>query len=429
MADKDKMARTVSIPVELPEGRFLATMGMCADVFDAHSEWARENRSWSKRRAHRSLYAKLRLEFPELPSAMVQSMRDCALEAAKAVKLKATPRKKRISGIRYDRRTMTLRGRQLTLSCVGGRVRVALDVPDHFKGVFDNHDVWTHKGGTVTRDRDGRFWVRLVYEADMPPKAVGRILGVDLGVRNIAATSDGDVVSNSMVRAAQRRYLHNRRTLQAKGTPSARRRLKAMSGREKRFSRDVNHVVSKWLANRPGVSEIAMEKGLAGTRRKRRGKRLNKAISSWSHGQLREFTIYKAEALGKSVFLVDARYTSQRCPRCRRAAKANRAKSRFRCAKCGFSGHADVVAAVNIWDNLLNSRLRAAGATGGAIGGQAAVNQPTMQVGGVPARFHNVLMISRLRGDATGGQAAVNQPNATGRKGSVASHWPCASGS
>jgi transposase len=51
-------------------------------------------------------------------------------------------------------------------------------------------------------------------------------------------------------------------------------------------------------------------------------------------------------------------------------------KSRFRCVKCGFAGHADVVAGVNIRDNLLNSRLRAAGASGGATGGQAAVNQP-----------------------------------------------------
>jgi IS605 OrfB family transposase len=171
-----------------------------------------------------------------------------------------------------------------------------------------------------------------------------------------------------------------------------------MSGREKRFSRDVNHVVSKWLANRPGVSEFAMEKGLAGLRRKRRGRRLNRAISSWPHGQLLEFATYKAEALGKSVRLVDARYTSQRCCRCGSAAKANRMKSRFRCVKCGFSGHADVVAGVNIRDNLLNSRLRAAGASGGATGGQAAVNRPTMH-GSAPSRGTN-----------------------------VASHWPCAGG-
>lgn len=396
MADKDKMTRTVSIPINLPRERFLAMMGMCADVFNAHSDWATENRSWSKRRAHRALYAKLRLEFPELPSAMVQSMRDCALEAAKAVKLKAVPRKKRISGIRYDRRTMTLRGRRLTLSCVGGRVRVALDVPDHFREVFDT---WTHRGGTVTRDRGGAFWVRLAYEADAPPKVAGRVLGVDLGVRNIVATSDGDVISNSKVRAARRRFLHNRSTLQAKGTPSAKRRLKAMSGREKRFSRNVNHVVSKWLAGRPGVAEFAMEKGLAGLRKKRRGRRLNRAISSWNFGQLRELTAYKAEALGRSVRLVDARYTSQRCCRCGHTSKASRMKSRFRCVKCGFSGHADVVAAVNIRDNLLISRLRAAGTPGGATGGQAAVNQPTMH-GSAPPWGTN-----------------------------VASRWPCASGS
>lgn len=69
-----------------------------------------------------------------------------------------------------------------------------------------------------------------------------------------------------------------------------------------------------------------------------------RAISSRPFGQLREFLIYKAAALGKSVFLVDARYTSQRCCQCRHAAKTNRAKSRFKCRACGFSGHADVAA-------------------------------------------------------------------------------------
>ena len=110
MLDKDKIMRTVSIPIDIPKERFLGMMGMCADVFNAHSEWAKENKSWSKRRAHLDLYAKLRSEFPQLPSAMVQSMMDCALEAAKSVKLKTVPKKRQISGIRYDRRTMTLRG-------------------------------------------------------------------------------------------------------------------------------------------------------------------------------------------------------------------------------------------------------------------------------------------------------------------------------
>ena len=65
----------------------------------------------------------------------------------------------------------------------------------------------------------------------------------------LAVTSEGQFFSNRNIRAAQRRYLHNRKTAQAKGTPSSRRRLIAMSGKEQRFSRDVNHRVSKQLAS------------------------------------------------------------------------------------------------------------------------------------------------------------------------------------
>ena len=49
--------------------------------------------------------------------------------------------------------------------------------------------------------------------------------------------------------AYQRKYNHVRSELQEKGTRSAKRRLKAISGREKRFVQDQNHCISKKLAN------------------------------------------------------------------------------------------------------------------------------------------------------------------------------------
>ncbi|WP_017305939.1 hypothetical protein [Spirulina subsalsa] len=56
-------------------------------------------------------------------------------------------------------------------------------------------------------------------------------------------------IFNQHIDWALKRYLHNRKTLQQKGTRSAKRRLKAMSGREKWFMGDVNHCVTKKLAN------------------------------------------------------------------------------------------------------------------------------------------------------------------------------------
>ncbi|WP_208492049.1 hypothetical protein [aff. Roholtiella sp. LEGE 12411] len=120
------MKRTVSIPVELPDERFLNLMNQCASIFNAHIDWAIENKTFNKSKAHKNLYAILRLQYPSVPSALLQTVRDNALEAIKATKFKRIPRKKPTSGLRYDKRTMTLRGHQLTLSCIGKRIKLVL---------------------------------------------------------------------------------------------------------------------------------------------------------------------------------------------------------------------------------------------------------------------------------------------------------------
>ncbi len=252
------MKRTVSIPVDLPHERFLPLMGFCAEIFNQHVDWALKNKTYNKNKAHRDLYAELRLQYPDVPSALLETLRDNALEVIKATKFKGTPKKKATSGLRYDKRTMTLRGQQLTLSCIGKRISLILNVPDYFKEIFET---WDLCGATVTYTKNTKqFWVRLVFEtADPPQVESGETQGIDRGLYHQAVTSDGQFFSSSKIRGVQRRYLHNRRKLQQKGTRSCLRRLQAMSGREKRFMKDTNHCVSKKLANQPVVAVFVLE--------------------------------------------------------------------------------------------------------------------------------------------------------------------------
>jgi IS605 OrfB family transposase len=346
------MKRTVSIPVNLPSERFLPLMSQCAEIFNAHIGWAMTNSTYNKNKAHKELYHLLRLQYPSVPSALLQTVRDNALEAIKATKFKSIPKKKPTSGLRYDKRTMTLRGRQLTLSCIGKRVTVILDVPDYFSRVFET---WEFCGATVTYTKNTKqFWVRLVFETEDPQQIKGQVQGIDRGLYHQAVTSNGQFFSSSKIRAVQRRYLHNRRKLQQKGTHSAKRRLKAMSGREKRFMRDTNHCVSKKLANQSGVSVFVLE-DLSSIRTQRRGKKMNKWLGSWAFYQQEQFLAYKAEALGKRVVHQDPRYTSQKCNICKHIKRTNRHKSRFHCKNCGHRTHADLNAALNVRDNYILS--------------------------------------------------------------------------
>lgn len=162
------MKRTVSIPVNLPRERFLPLMGFCAEIFNRHVDWSLAFKTYNKSRAHKDLYATLRMEYPTVPSALLQTVRDTAMEAVKATQFKRLPRKKPNSALRYDDRTITLRGQNLTLSCIGKRVKVKLHVPEYFSEVYST---WDFTGATITYSKHSKqFWVRLVFEKDDPPQ-------------------------------------------------------------------------------------------------------------------------------------------------------------------------------------------------------------------------------------------------------------------
>ena len=328
-------------------------MGLCAEIFNQHVDWSRANSTYNKSRAHKDLYATLRSQYPTVPSALLQTVRDTAMEAVKASKFKAVPRKKPTSALRYDARTITLRGCQITLSCIGKREQVWLHIPAYFRPVFET---WEFKGATLTYTKHKKqFWVRLVFEKDSPPRQEeGDVLGIDRGLYYLAVTSQKQFFSSNKIRATQRRYLYNRKRLQQKGTRNAKRHLKKMPGREKRFMKDINHCISKKLAHLPNVSTYVLE-DLTGIRNQRRNKKMNKWMSSWSFYQMEQFLTYKSEALGKKVGYVDARYTSRKCNKCSHVNKANRNKSRLICKSCGYQEHADLNAAYNIRDNYILS--------------------------------------------------------------------------
>ncbi len=175
--------------------------------------------------------------------------------------------------------------------------------------------------------------------------------GVDLGIVNIATTSDGTVHSGKRVNQVRHRNRRLRKRLQAKGTKSAKRLLRHLSGREARFAADTNHRISKQIVTEAQrtMRGIALE-DLGGIRaRVRLRKPQRVTLHTWSFAQLGAFIAYKAKRAGVPVVFVDPRHTSQRCSMCGHIDKGNRPdQATFRCTSCGFAEHADVNAARNI---------------------------------------------------------------------------------
>jgi IS605 OrfB family transposase len=343
------MMRTLKIKINPPKEEFLELLLICNSIFNRYTKWSRKAKTYSKDTAHKELYSFLRGKFPQINSALIQTIRDTALEAVKATKFKRKIWKGKHSSLRYDRRTFTIRGQQITLTGLHKRHKEILSIPDYYKSIFES---WVCKSGTLSYI-NGQFYINLVFETNSPEQVQGNVVGIDRGLYNLATLSDGTNMSGSAIRSVQRKYLYNRRKLQAKGTPSARRLLRKMSGKEKRFSRDVNHVITKKLSCLP-YSVFVLE-DLSSIRTQRRGRKMNKWIASWPFFQFEDFLTYKTENLGKKIEYVDAHYTSRKCSRCGNRSRHNRYKSRFHCSVCGYTNHADINAAINIRDNYILS--------------------------------------------------------------------------
>jgi putative transposase len=201
--------------------------------------------------------------------------------------------------------------------------------------------------------RDGKWFLYATVEAPEAPllQPVNGFLGVDLGIVNIAASSDGDRAAGARLNRYRKRQQRLRARLQAKKTSSARRLLKKRRRKETRFATDVNHQISKSIvaeAQRTGRG-IAVEQ-LGGIRaRVRLRKPQRAAVHSWAFAQLGGFLAYKAKQAGVAFVEVDPAYTSQTCSACGWVDKRNRrSQSAFECGRCGFVGHADHNAAVVI---------------------------------------------------------------------------------
>ena len=196
------------------------------------------------------------------------------------------------------------------------------------------------------------FYLFVTCEVETPePDDVDEFLGVDLGIVNIAADSDGDTYSGEVVNDNQRKFQHRRRNLQRKGTHNARRKLRKISGKQSRFQKDTNHTISKRIVQKSRDTErgIALE-DLGGIRDRVTVRRQQRARhNNWSFFDLRQKIEYKAALAGVVVVADDPRNTSRTCPVCSCIDQRNRpSQAIFSCIRCGHAAPADTTAAVNI---------------------------------------------------------------------------------
>lgn len=298
----------------------------------------------SKVKLHHSIYNDVRGKHFGFPSGLIQCARDNAVEMLKGNKLNRTTRKRLDSSIRFDLRTSKffMQSGELQLTTVAGRKKYNVKVPEYFL----KYSSWKVKAMTLGMKKKF-LTLKIIVEGEFPARVqYGDVLGMDLGIKEFAVLSDGQFVPSKEINRIRRKYSYLRNELQSKGTQSAKRKLKSLAGRERRFMLHFNHSLAKNIAMLP-YGAFALE-NLKGIRSGRKGKVFNRRRSNWAYYQFRKLLEYKAIDQGKMLLLVDPRYTSQECSQCLSVNKYNRQGSIFHCHKCNFVSHADFNASKNI---------------------------------------------------------------------------------
>jgi transposase len=235
------------------------------------------------------------------------------------------------------------------------------------KARFSRRLAGTIKSATIKFD--GLHWYAAVLteeEVDSPSQHAGPDIGLDAGVVESLALSDGRRCRLPVATPEEERRnaLLARRTSRchAGSLRLSRAKRRQLVFRRRIINRvnDARHKLTTILAKNHGrifresLSLGSLTRSARGTvetpgRNVAAKAALNRAMLEQGHAETFRQLGYKLGWLGGELHGVPAAFTSQKCPKCGHTCAENRpSRDRFRCVACGHAGHADNVAAINI---------------------------------------------------------------------------------
>ena len=221
----------------------------------------------------------------------------------------------------------------------------------------------------VSREAD-KWYVSITVE--MPDEAVeenASVVGIDVGSKHWAVSSDGDVLDRPKpIPKLEKRLKHAQRSLSRKQKASrnrakARMRVARIHQRIRNVKRDAVHKFTSRIAKNHGVvcCENLCVSGMG-----KSIKAIRKAVHNSCMGELRMLLMYKA----RHYVEIDRFYPSSKmCSRCGNVKDDLKLSERtYRCASCGNVIDRDLNAAMNIRDE--GFRIFTEGHSGSACGGR-----------------------------------------------------------
>jgi IS605 OrfB family transposase len=346
------MTKTLVVSLR-PTEQQLPDLFLAMEAFNAAcncvSAIAWETQEFNNYRLRRLAYRTIREQFG-LPAQLAQQAIAKVANAYKVAKHRRAEFEPH-GAVTYDCRVFRLLGvSAVSMTLLSGRAKIALSL-----GGYQAERLRGAKVGEVDLcylPEKHRFRLHLSLKTETPPVAeTEEFLGIDMGIKNIAADSDGTLYAGGKLRRLRKVARRVRRRLQKLGTRGARRLLVKRRRKEQRRVAHINHCISKQIVQAAkGTGRGVAVEDLTHIHDRITVRRADRAEhSGWAFHQLRSFIEYKCVNAGIACIAVDPRNTSRTCPRCGCVDKRNRpSQSEFRCVKCGETGHADLFAAREI---------------------------------------------------------------------------------
>lgn len=317
------------------------TLKECNTACNEISKRCFEKKIWGQYKIHHETYYSIKGSF-KLSSQMVVR---CISKVADSYKLDRKVQRtfKPFGSIAYDSRVLTYKQSEVSIWTIDGRLKIPF--------VCHNPKYIPYiKGEADLVFKKGKFY--LFQTVEVPEEEVEDIeefIGCDFGLVDICTLSNGKSFNSKPLQEYREKRQKVRSSIQRKGTKSAKRLLKRLSGRERTFGTITNHTISKQivqLAKSEGKG-IAIEelKGIRFSANKK-GKKFRTRVGKWSFNQLRQFLTYKALFNGVKLVSVPPNYTSKTCSNCFHI--GNRQGKKFTCNNCNSVFDADHNGAKNI---------------------------------------------------------------------------------
>lgn len=349
------MRRTLKCKLEVKgndKNLLLNTLSIYSYACNYLIKIAVDNKIYRRYDLHKKAYYDTRQIF-NLPSQLTITAIWKVIETLKANKRKTFPKFGQYSAVRLNYpRNFSFNYPNISFTSIKGRVKAKVigAYSDLLNQLLKGDWLITESHLCYDRVKDVFYFnLGLKKETSQVQKGINPI-GVDLGIKRIAVTSNGRFFDNKNILHIKHRYDYLKKHLQSKGSKSAKRHLKKLSGKIRRFQKDVNHQISKYLLKvvKEIPDGIVVFEKLTYIRNTTKVKKRQRCDHSrWAFRELQTFTAYKAEGIGIPVAFVDPKGTSHQCSKCG-SIDTVRKGLQFSCHKCNLQLDADLNAARNI---------------------------------------------------------------------------------